>query len=338
MRSYTVYRLTFKTQLHLGRAAESVQQSRLGLEKTDVYIRADILFSAICQTWATFYDTESLTDFLDTYRQDTESLPLILTSAFPFAGDVYFFPRPLTWTDLAKESKRIQFVSYNIFLDILSKNPPAFHIDDLINADPLWISREERTRVERLLGAKPIVYEKDIRPRVTIGGQNAGSEIWHIETLGFNTDCGLYFAARFDTPETQQKFESLLRVLADTGIGGERNAGYGAFDVSVDQIEIPTHDGQQSVTLSPICPKSPAELESLRTGEIAYNLQSVPGWISTTGENMPRKRVHLLAEGSVLHTERENVGRLIDLTPHTSAHPVYRYGYAWQVGIKGVSA
>ena len=337
MARYSIYRLTFKTQLHLGRAAESVQQSRLGLEKTDIYIRADILFSATCQTWATFYDPESLTAFLDPYRQEAPVLPLMLTSAFPFAGDVYFFPRPLIWTDNAKESKRIQFVSYNIFRNILSGNSPAFHKDDLINAGHLWISPEERTQVERLLGAKPNVYATHIRPRVTIGSRNAGSEIWHIETLGFNMDCGLWFAAAFDTHETQQTFETLLRVLADAGIGGECNTGYGAFDFKVDQLEMPTSVGEQSVTLSPVCPKSPAELQRLREGEIAYTLTPVTGWISTTGNNVPRKQVHLFAEGSVLQTQRENVGRLIELTPNTSSHPVYRYGYAWQVGIQGAA-
>ena len=337
MASYSVYRLTFKTQLHLGRAAESVQQSRLGLEKTDIYIRADILFSAICQTWATFYDPESLTAFLDPYRQDAPVLPLMLTSAFPFAGDVYFFPKPLIRTDHSKESKQVQFVSYNIFLDILSGNSPAFNTDDLINAEHLWISPEEKTQIATLLGSPSIVYDTDIRPRVTIGSQNAGSEIWHIETLGFNTCCGLWFAAAFDTHETQQKFETLLRVLGDTGIGGERNAGYGMFDAKVDRLEIPMQVGHQSVTLSPICPQSPAELQRLREGNIAYTLKPVSGWISTTGNNVPRKQVHLFAEGSVLHTQKQNVGKLIDLTPETSTHPVYRYGYAWQVGIKGAS-
>ena len=241
--------------------------------------------------------------------------------------------QPTQRTDQGKESKRIQFVSYNIFRDFLSQNAPAFDTDDLINADSLWISPEERAQLEKVIDGNPIVYETDIRPRVTIGGQNAGSEIWHIETLGFNTKCGLWFAAAFDTPETQQKFETLLQVLGDTGIGGERNAGYGMFDVSVDEIEIPTYDGEQSVTLSPICPKSPEQLESLRAGDVAYTLQSVPGWGSKKTNNLHRKNVYLFLEGSVLHSCEERVGRLIDLKLDTSTHPVYRYGYAWHVDI-----
>ena len=65
MGTYTVYRLTFKTQLHLGRASGPAQEGSLGLEKTETYIPADTLFSAICQTWTTFYNPENLATFLN---------------------------------------------------------------------------------------------------------------------------------------------------------------------------------------------------------------------------------------------------------------------------------
>ena len=65
MEDYTVYRLKFKTQLHLGRDTGAAQTGSLGLEKTETYIPADTLFSAICQTWSTFYNTESLTNYSD---------------------------------------------------------------------------------------------------------------------------------------------------------------------------------------------------------------------------------------------------------------------------------
>ena len=38
MSNYTVYRLDFKTQLHLGRATGPAQEGSLGLEKTETYI------------------------------------------------------------------------------------------------------------------------------------------------------------------------------------------------------------------------------------------------------------------------------------------------------------
>ena len=46
MPTYTVYRLIFKTQLHLGRTSGPAQEGSLGLEKTEnLYSRRYSLFS-----------------------------------------------------------------------------------------------------------------------------------------------------------------------------------------------------------------------------------------------------------------------------------------------------
>lgn len=338
MGSYTVYRLKFKTQLHLGRRTGPAQAGSLGLEKTETYIPADTLFSAICQTWTTYYDAESLSTFLNGYTKEKETLPFTLTSAFPFAHDYYLFPKPLIWTNKSKQSKKILFVSNSIFQDIISGKPDVFDEQNLINDNAVWISAKEKDQLKKLMKDKTIIWDTNTRPRVTIGSQNSGSAIWHVETVQFNTDCGLWLAVKYDADETRQKIETILRVLGETGIGGERNAGYGLFDFDTTSIEIPEAQiGNQFVTLSPICPKSPDELKQLLTGEIAYNLNLVGGWISSTGSASRRKHVNMFSEGSVLQANEDMVGQLVDLKPESWAHPVYRYGYAWQVGVKGAS-
>ena len=268
----------------------------------------------------------------------------MLTSAFPFASNVYLFPKPFHYppinseegetSPLTKKSKRLQFVSQSVFQDIVSGNPPEFNENQLMNGEKVWITPKDKEQ----LGVDPTVWTTNIRPRVTLGSRNSGSEIWHVQTVQFNTDCGLWFAAQFDSDETKQKIETLLRVLADTGIGGERNAGYGIFDFTEGTLEMPTVEiGDQFVTLSPICPKSPEQLAQLLTGDIAYTLNPFTGWVSTTGTATRRKQVNMFAEGSVLHTSDAQVGRLVDTRPDNWSHPVYRYGYAWQVGIRGAS-
>ena len=338
---YTVYRLKFKTQLHLGRATGAAQTGSLGLEKTETYIPADTLFSALCQTWATFYDTASLTDFLNQYTAENESLPFTLTSAFPFAHDVYLFPKPLIFKSTSKKSKRVQFVSRSLFENIVTGNPPTFDEKDeknVITGEKVWVNSEEKKQLKKAIGEKLNVWETTTRPRVTIDRQTEESSIWHVETVQFNTDCGLWFAVNYDSDETKQKIETLLRVLGDNGIGGERNAGYGLFDFDEVALEIPTsEDSTQFVTLSPICPKSSDQLEHLLKGDIAYNLNPLTGWVTSAGAASKRKQINMFAEGSVLNTYDELVGRLVDLKPKGYPHPVYRYGYAWQVGIKGAS-
>ena len=341
MEDYTVYRLKFKTQLHLGRATGAAQTGSLGLEKTATYIPADTLFSAICQTWTTFYDTTSLTDFLNQYTAEDKALPFTLTSVFPFAHDIYLFPKPLIFKSTSKKSKRVQFISRTLFENIITGNPPDFDEDEdnLINSENVWVSSEERDQLQNAMDDKLNVWETTTRPRVTIGAQNSGSEIWHVQTVQFNKNCGLWFAANFDSDETKQKVETLLRVLGDNGIGGERNAGYGQFEFCpADDIVIPTvEDSTHFVTLSPICPNTPEQLEHLLKGDIAYNLNPLTGWVGATGTHKKRKKVNMFAEGSVLNAYDKPIGRLVDLRPNSFTHPVYRYGYAWRIGINDTS-
>ena len=201
------------------------------------------------------------------------------------------------------------------------------------------MSADEKEQLNKVMDNTPIIWETTTRPRVTIGAQNSGSEIWHVQTVQFNTDCGLWFAANFDSDETKQKVETLLRILGDSGIGGERSAGYGQFDFHEVQFEIPaaTEAGSKFVTLSPICPKTQTQLEQLLTDEAAYAISPLNGWVSTPGTHTCRKLVNMFAEGSVLHTSNGQIGQLVDLKQPDCPHPVHRYGYAWQVGVGGNS-
>ena len=365
MGTYTAYRLKFKTQLHLGRSTGAAQTGSLGLEKTEIYIPADTLFSALCQTWATFYDTSSLTDFLNQYTAENESLPFTLTSVFPFGYDTYLFPKPLRYfhtetegrSDLPvatiplKKIKNVQYVSHSVFQDIISGNPPDFDENNLINSEKVWVSPDEKAQLREKMAIESNVKTEEIkkenidiwktatRPRVTIDRQTDESSIWHVQTVQFNTNCGLWFAVNYNTDATKEKIETLLRVLGDCGIGGERNAGYGLFDFKEVDLEIPSaEDTTQFVTLSPVCPNTPDQLAHILTGDIAYDLNPLTGWIGSPGTHTRRNRVNMFAEGSVLNASEERIGRLVDLKPDGWTHPVYRYGYAWQVGIKGTSA
>ena len=78
-------------------------------------------------------------------------------------------------------------------------------------------------------------------------------------------------------------------------------------------------------------------LAHLLTGDVAYTLTPLSGWVSASGTAAHRKQINMFAEGSVLHIGEEPIGRLVDLRPDNWSHPVYRYGYAWRVGITGAS-
>ena len=127
MSNHVTYHLNFRSPLHLGRRG-------VGLEATEISIPADTLFSAICQTWRMFYGEEHLTDFLTQYEAGE---PFLLTSAFPFAGDIRFFPKPLidlkvNADDERKKLKKVRYLSERRFRQIVDGEPVVFDSDDLI--------------------------------------------------------------------------------------------------------------------------------------------------------------------------------------------------------------
>ena len=322
MSKHVTYYLNFRSPLHLGRRG-------VGLEETEISIPADTLFSAICQMWRTFYGEESLTDFLAQYEMDE---PFLLTSASPFADDIRFFPKPLIDLKIdadadLKKLKKIRFVSEKRFRQIVNGESIAFDSDHLINDGQLWIHGDDK--------CPRTVWQTDKRPRVTLDRQSSASEIWHLKAVKFEKGCGLWFDAKFEAEEIQARIETILRVLGDTGIGGERSAGYGTFD-TYSEPAAPESESEidRFVTLSPICPRNADELDRLIQGDVGYTLEERSGWIgSSEGSGLRRQQVWMFAEGSVLAGNGARVGRLIDLKPEACPHSVWRYAYAWPIKI-----
>lgn len=325
MSIHVTYHLNFRSPLHLGRRG-------VGLEETEISISADTLFSAICQTWRTFYGAGHLTDFLTQYETGE---PFLLTSVFPFAGDIRFFPKPLidlkvNADDNRKKLKKIRYLSEKRFRQIVNGNPDDLIKEkDLINNEQLWIHDEDRGRCPRT------IWKTDKRPRVTLDRQSSASEIWHLGGVNFNKGCGLWFDAKFETEETQRQIETILRILGDTGIGGERSAGYGLFNLHSKPAESqPESEANRFVTLSPTCPRDAEQLDALIQGDVGYTLEERSGWIgSAEGSGLRRQQIWMFAEGSVLSGSGSQVGRLVDLKPDSCPHPVWRYAYAWPLKI-----
>ena len=323
MSKHITYYLNFRSPLHLGRRS-------FELEETEISIPADTLFSAICQMWRTFYGEAGLTDFLDQYQK---SEPFLLTSAFPFAGDIRFFPKPLidlniSADDALKKIKRVHYLSEKRFRQFVNGETMTLDANHLINSGQLWIHDEDKPPCT--------VWKIDKRPRVTLDRQSSASEIWHLGNVKFREGYGLWFGAKFDTDETQTQIETILRVLGDTGVGGERSAGFGLFDFRSQPIELgPERDASRFVTLSPVCPRDVSQLNTLIQGDdVGYALEERSGWIgSSEGSGLRRQQVWLFTEGSVLSGNGTRVGRLVDVQPEGCPHPVWRYAYAWPIKI-----
>jgi CRISPR-associated protein Csm4 len=329
--------------LHIG-------ERGVGLEVTRTHVPADTLFSAICSIWREAYGEDALLrDVLDWFGEDDGSEPFLLTSAFPVAGSVRFFPKPLIrlgnltiGDDQEKAFKRVRFVSERIFTDIVTGQDLTFAQNNCINGKMVWITELEQQALSDWTDDETgdiVLWKADVVPRVTLDRITSASEIWHFGETRFADGVGLWFAVHFNPDhgdDLRRRFETCLRVLGDTGLGGERGAGRGLFEVT-DTQDHPLPEAEAAsrfVTLSPLCPRD-TQLESLTSAGAAYELMPRRGWItSPEARNLRRKMIWMFAEGSVLTGEPSlQLGRLVNVKPDVCPHDVWRYGFAFPVGI-----
>jgi CRISPR-associated protein Csm4 len=366
-----LFKLAPRTALHFG-------QRGVGVEGTEIFCRADTLFSALCLTLREL-DLEggdSLSELLGQFPKGdgvTGSPPFRLTSAFPYAGDVLFFPKPLVPGRLDKEDeeehgktlKGVEFVSQDIFVSWLNDEPLSGYLvgSNFLHGGDLWVTPAEREVLEVFCDESGEIrlWEIDTVPRVTVDRVTNKSAVYQAGRVRYQrvtTDesdyrAGLWVLVEWpegDPGGVQASWmQNVLSVLGDSGIGGERSAGYGQFD-----LEGPTDftgfeiqgQGERWLTLAPYhpCPDEVGE-EGVLGAHCAYMLLIRRGWVgSPEGMSYRRPLVRMLGEGSVLHHPagqmRMSYGDLADVTPAVmdpasegAGHKVWRYGIAFPVPV-----
>ncbi len=327
MDEITLYKLNFSSPLHIG--AHGV-----GYEETGNMIHSDTLFSAIMSLWGNFYE------------DDIESLcktpSFIISSAFPFKKDVLFFPRPMVRIgkdaegDDKKEKKikKVEFISQELLESILKGESGnlEFNEKDTLQSGKFWHLNQSS------FDKNDIIFAERELPRVTIDRNTNSSEIFYFSEIVFNRDAGLFFLAKFIDKRIKQKFETVLRLLGDEGIGGDKRMGKGLFSLDIKEnfhVSFPENT-DAFLTLSLYYPQE-SEFNGGILNDASYNLLSRKGWLHAPGAmTLRRKEIRTFTEGSVFNAigkplygtnpcvleKNENLGL---------RHNIYRYGIAFNL-------
>lgn len=140
----------------------------IGVEETSDIIHSDTLFSAIAHNWRIFYGNRDLENLLQQYIN--KKPPFLISSAFPFAKEVLFFPRPFIKDfkpELRKKFKKVQLVSQEVFKKLIEDEIPK---ENFIQKDKIWITEDERDKLRELEDSKReiTIWKKTERPRVAL--------------------------------------------------------------------------------------------------------------------------------------------------------------------------
>ncbi|MBM3738077.1 MAG: hypothetical protein FJW39_20030 [Acidobacteria bacterium] len=164
--------------------------------------------------------------------------------------------------------------------------------------------------------------------------EHGSMQLHQTACLEFADGAGLWFAAECEDDMWGDRLESAIRLLGDSGIGGERSLGWGHFEVleakrgSLEKLIFgPRYDaadgGEQGYWMLSLLNPGPADRIDWERG--AYSV------VERRGRGL--RPVRMIREGSVLIAQDPPHGAAPDVAPEGSPHPVYRAGLGLPVAL-----
>ena len=333
----------------------------IGLEEASETLPSDSLFAALVAQavirTGTRLDEHGAPMFARPFVEGVP--PFLISSLFPRLGPLPLLPRPLLKLEVAenlrrsigKGFKKLRYLSPALFATVC-RGAPIDEAPLIMQEGRVWISRNEAAMLpqawarsshhesddgwwQRLSGTK--IWQIEALPHVAVDRSSSSSAYYEVGRVAYAPAAGMALLVRFSDENARSGFEQLLNLLAESGLGGRRSSGYGAFrwvrerDLSLDLGQ----SGSRALLLSRYIPE-PDEFPALRSERAAYQLVRVGGWFYSPGQpTQRRKRVMMVAEGALLDLGAAPVrGKVVDVRPDavagspTVSHPVYRSGLA----------
>lgn len=306
-------RLEFKGPVHFGYKEKTYNI-------TDVFAHSDTIFSGILNCYSLLYGKTSADALAEKFFK---SPPFKISSAFLYAGGEFFVPKPLDMdlthiTGDYKKAKKIRYVPLEF---ILGEHPKG---------QPQGEYKLESGILTKQTMKKPYFILE--RPRVVIDRKSSSTEIYYVSGCYFAKNAGLWFFLDICDNAEEEKVKAAIRLLGDEGLGGERAYGFGSFNAYFD--EVPLNSVESNKTLGDWLLLSlyfPAEGEDVGESVKAFSFVERGGYsYSPFGVQMRKKRVRMLAEGSVFRKRVE--GAILDVSLGSDTeHKVLKYGLAYML-------
>lgn len=351
MPAVTLYRLRPRGPMRFG--ARGIE-----LEGALPFPTAATIFSAWCWAIRDLAGAAALDRLLAAFQAGEP--PFLLAAPLPWIGDTLLLPRPALPARRApelvedaprdKRGKRYRWVEEGLWFRLTRGEPTGDAFDDAAafhQDQTIWAAGEAGGALREWLAAlasanelarDAVFWRVATRPHVAVDRLTGAGNIYHTAATWFAPGVDLALPLIWRDESVRDPMERALLLLGETGIGGERNAGYGQFALAGQTTRDWPDLGAAAafVTLAGLHP-TPAEARAgLFAEPAAYDFELSRGWLA---RGHYRHGVRLVSAGSVLRRlpGQERYGELVNVTPAPqSEHPVYRYGYAFPLPVTGV--
>lgn len=316
-----------RSQFHFGTIALDENTS---LDNTTEYLHSDTLFSAIINTIAKIYPQDT-----ETWVKKFEQGSIQISSGYYCLELdeqwVYFLPKPVVCdlmpTKDAKKTRKIVFVSKAIWEQGIE--PEEWITEKCVILQSKFVML--RSELDEKLKELKKLYHVVSIPKVFAHHLDQEDSLYYqtnvqmadldpmtnldLSEFGESYKVHFYFWVKHQLEEDDRKrFQAVLRVMAEYGVGGERSVGCGQFEeVLFPTVEIKLNqEAQQNCLLSLGIPGD-KELEEFAYYKVLTRGGRATGRKISDDKLEKLKRVKMIVEGAVVKSEV--LGKIVDLSP-----------------------
>jgi len=306
-------------------------------ERVDTLYHSDSLYSAITNTLR-LLGGAPLADWLAATAQNPAGSSVRFSSVFPlFTEHLLVAPPRTNWPPQASSKTRwkgARYVPLSLIRQLLAGAP----LDD----DQWTVDGASECLVPANLGGP---FKTAIRSSAGVDRLNGNAVPHSSACIEFQSGGGLWFLVSYSDEAARDTWDAhiktAIRLLADSGFGGERGRGWGRTaspsftDGQCPDLILPASDtnpGDPSDQHWLLSLYSPAESDPIDWTRGNYSTIERGGWVdSPVQSGSPKKRVRMIEEGSVVAAPTSPAGRAPDVAPDGFPHPVFRAGFALSI-------
>jgi CRISPR type III-A-associated RAMP protein Csm4 len=328
-------------------------------EEVDLLYHSDSLYSAVTGAMRLL---GMLDGWLDATARNPAGPAVRFSSLYPFQNEIGFVIPPRTvWPPAASTKvrwKAVRFIPLGLVAPLLKGHAPE---------EDQW---EVDGATQCLVPAgRTGPFRTTLRSSAAVDRLSGRIEPHRVASIEFLPGAGLWVVIAFAGEAQQERWQgpvrAAFRLLADSGLGGERSRGWGRseppefIEGSLPQMILPETaaepatsaaneavPGDEAPTADETGPAepppaywllslfSPAPVDAVDWNHGNYSVVTRGGRIeSAVRSGELKKMANMVSEGSVLVAPGPVQGAAMDVAPDGFAHPVYRAGFALAIPI-----
>jgi len=299
-------------------------------DRVERVYHSDTLYSAVSSAMARLGNLE---EWLEATARAAE--PAVrFSSCFPFHGDtLYVVPPRNLWPPPASSKVRwkgAQFVPVSVVESLVAGKP--------VSEEGWAVDGPSETLIT--MGTQG-PFRVSVRSSAAVDRSGAGVAPHSSACLEFAPQAGLWALAAFSNEAARDLCKApvtaAIRLLADSGFGGERSRGWGRAEAEVSMQTsalLPAPEAGAETGWWMLSLFHPSADDSIDWTRGNYSLTTRGGRVeSDAGSGEAKRSTRMITEGSVLASAAEPRGAATDVAPEGFAHPVYRSGHALAIPI-----